>query len=172
MAQRASTDKSLTLLNNKIKTTDQTKITEKFAKLLNALPKSQTALATHRQAVDAKGLNLEKAAGAYTAMIKSDLAVVSAMMAGMTDGEAVRRIIPYIAAIQAKEYASQERAVVTAVVLDMNFEPSSLFGPGKLCTPYLCWTVLIADRVPVSANIRSSKCETYSARTSAVSRIG
>ena len=126
MAQRASTDKSLTLLNNKIKTTDQTKITEKFAKLLNALPKSQTALATHRQAVDAKGLNLEKAAGAYTAMIKSDLAVVSAMMAGMTDGEAVRRIIPYIAAIQAKEYASQERAVVTAVVLDMNFEPKSI----------------------------------------------
>ncbi|MFT7570012.1 MAG: methyl-accepting chemotaxis protein [Paracoccaceae bacterium] len=124
-AQRPKTDKSLGRLNAEIAAVDMTKISAKFGGLLKSLPKDQSALSTHRQTVDALKIDLVKAAAPYDTLIKSDLAVIGAMMDGMNDGGAVRRIIPYAAAIQAKEYASQERAVVTAVILDMSFDPKT-----------------------------------------------
>lgn len=123
--QRIETDKALSRLNTEIAAVDITKVTPKFAKFLTGLPKDQSLLEAHRVTVDAGSIDVPKAMKAYSAEIKSDLKVIHAMMDGMNDGQAVRRIIPYVATVQAKEYASQERAVVTAVILDMNFDPKA-----------------------------------------------
>ncbi|CAN0448161.1 unnamed protein product, partial [Discosporangium mesarthrocarpum] len=124
--QRPETDKALSRLNAEIAAVDLTKVTAKFAKLLAALPKDKSALDAHRKDVDARKLDVSKATAAYNALIKSDLKVIHSMMDGMNDGRAVRRVIPYIATIQAKEYASRERAVITTVILDMNFDPKAI----------------------------------------------
>jgi len=125
-AQRSETDTALSRLNAEIAVVDIEKVTAKFAKLLTGLPKDQSALDTHRKTIDALAMGVPEALAAYNAVIKSDLKVIHSMMDGINDGQAVRRIIPYVATIQAKEYASQERAVVTAVILDMNFDPKAI----------------------------------------------
>ena len=125
-AQRSETDTALSRLNAEIAVVDIEKVTAKFAKLLTGLPKDQSALDTHRRTIDMLSMGVPKAVAAYNAVIKSDLKVIHSMMDGINDGQAVRRIIPYVATIQAKEYASQERAVVTAVILDMNFDPKAI----------------------------------------------
>lgn len=124
-AQRPKTDTALARLNTEIAAVDVTKVTEKFAKLLTTLPKDPSLLETHRQAVDARSIDVPTAKSLYNSVIQSDLDVIHSMMDGMNDGQALRRVIPYIASIEAKEYASRERAVVTAVILDMNFDPKA-----------------------------------------------
>lgn len=125
-SQRPETDKALNRLNAEIAAVDVTGVTAKFAKLLAALPKDRSAVDAHRMAVDARKLDVSKATAAYNALIDGDLKVIHSMMDGMNDGQAVRRVIPYVVTIQAKEFASRERAVVTAVILDMNFDPKAI----------------------------------------------
>jgi methyl-accepting chemotaxis protein len=121
-AQRAKTDAFLTSMDQKISTIDTTDASPQLVKMLSELPKTGGFLDAHRQKVDALKVKPAEATKIYSDTIAKDIAVVKAMVRGMRNGEAIRRIAPYIATIEAKEFASQERSAVISVILDMNFD--------------------------------------------------
>jgi methyl-accepting chemotaxis protein len=121
-AQRTKTDTFLATMNQKISSVDATKASAQLAKMLSELPKTGDFLDAHRQKIDALKIKPTEAVQIFNETIAKDVAVVKAMVRSMQSGEAVRRITPYIATIEAKEFASQERSSVIAVILDMNFD--------------------------------------------------
>lgn len=120
--QRAKTDAYLKTLNKRIATIDPEKTSAQFAKMMSELPKDSSAVLSHRGKVDSLKIKVGDALKFYDTAISSNLAVMKSMVRGLRNGEAIRRIVPYLAVAKAKEYASQERSSVIAVILDMNFD--------------------------------------------------
>ena len=121
-AQRADTDKALGELKNHMGMIDPEAVGQDiYAELVKAI-ESDSPIAAHRAGIDNLSLKAGPATGFYSKNIASKIKVVKSLSHATDDGAVIRRISPYIAVMEAKEYAGQERAVAAGGLVAQDFE--------------------------------------------------
>ncbi|MGB0631289.1 MAG: methyl-accepting chemotaxis protein [Alphaproteobacteria bacterium] len=120
--QRSNTDKAVSELTAGLVKIDKDAVGADLALRLNETAEKDKGLIEHRKKVDALALNMAQATGLYSNNIKNKIHVVKSLTSATKNGEAIRRISPYLAVIEAKEYAGQERAVVAGSIVAKHFD--------------------------------------------------
>ena len=123
---RTRVDVSLAELRSMFAATDFGKIGPNTGERVSTLLERLGLLSDHREKIDAMGHTTESGTKFYSELIADEIDTISAMTNATDDGVALRRMIPYVAAIKAAEYSGQERALGTAVISAMSFNPSEI----------------------------------------------
>ena len=121
-AQRLKTDEAVQAMKTGLVKIDASTVGEAVAQALNDAAEKDKGLVDHRKKVDTLTLKVPQATGLYSSNIKSKIYVVKSLTKATRNGEAIRRVGPYLAVMEAKEYAGQERAVAAGAIAGQDFD--------------------------------------------------